>query len=361
MIQVLYQCPDRQTAADFLRRQRRNRALLQDEPVTILPENLAELRSQSISLRVGGPALIAIPDGYAGVTERNARFLRVLPPGAHVLGRFEYLFNVVDLRPRERTAKGVTVVTKEGIPLQTDVELAFRIHPGDDPVTHRRPFPYREDAVRKAAYAGSVGANGEVSSWMDGPVGKVRGVLGGLVSGEPLDNWIAPNDDRDPQQLLTDVATQLVWESLPQDGIKPLRLRIGRLTPPPEVSRQYTEYWLANRRKEDMVARANGTAGLVQEQETARSAADIAMLQAVVEGIRLAQQEVGVKLSGLQLTLHLVKALQRVFRQSTLNLQNVGGDTGQLIADINAISNTLSGMEERLLLPRRDFNPSTRD
>jgi regulator of protease activity HflC (stomatin/prohibitin superfamily) len=344
-----------------LRRQRRNRALMQEEPVTILPDNLAELRSQSISLRVGGPALITIPDGYAGVTERNARFLRVLSPGAHVLGRFEYLFNVVDLRPRERTAKDVTVLTQEGIPLKTDVELAFRIDPGDDPATNRRPFPFREEAVKKAAYAGSVGANGEASTWLDGPIGRVRGALGGLVSGEPLDSWIAPDAERDAHQLLTDVATQQVWESLPRDGIKPLRLRIGRLTPPPEVSRQYTEYWLATRRKEDMLARANGTAGLIQEQETARFAADIAMLQAVVEGIQLAQQEAGVKLSGFQLTFHLLRALQKMFEHSAENLQDVGGDTDQLIADINAITGSLTGLEERLQLPRRNFNPSTPD
>ncbi len=359
MIQVLYQTPDRQTAADFLRRQRRNRALVQEEPVSA--DNLAELQSQSISLRVGGPALITIPDGYAGVTERNARFLRVLPPGTRILGRFEYLFNVVELRPRERSAKDVTVLTREGIPLKTDLELAFRIDPGNEPATSRRPFPYSEEAVKKAAYTGSVGADGQVSTWLDVPIGKVRGVLSRLVSDEPLNNWIAPDADRHDHQFLTNVVTQKLGESLSGEGIKPLRLRISRLTPPQEVSHQYTEYWLATQQKEDLLARANGTAGLIQEHETAQFAADIAMLQAVAEGIQLAQQETGVQLSSFQLTFHLLKALRAMFKHSAENLQSVGGDTDQLVADIDAITGSLMELEERLQLPRPNFNPSTPD
>jgi hypothetical protein len=101
--------------------------------------------------------------------------------------------------------------------------------------------------------------------------------------------------------------------------------------------------------------------GLVQEIEAARTAADVAMLQAIVEGVRQAQQEAGAKISGLQLTLHLLKALRRMFQQSTHNLQKVGGDTAQLMAEIDSATGGLSGLEDRLLPPVERFNPSSPD
>jgi regulator of protease activity HflC (stomatin/prohibitin superfamily) len=363
LMQVLYDCSDRRTAAEFLRRQRRNQAGGQETPYTVSPKNLADMRGESILLRVGGPVWVNIPDGHAAVTERNARFLRVLPPGVHTLGRFEYLLGVVDLRPQERSATGVTMLTREGIPLQADVELTFRIDPGDDPVTHRRPFPFREEAVRKAAYAGAVGANGEPSTWVDAPLGKVRGALSAMVSEESLDNLIAAESPRDVHHLLTEAVTRKVWDSLPKDGIKPIRLHISRLTPPPEVSRQYTDFWLSNQYKADALARANGTIELVQEVQTAQAAADVAMLQAIIEGIRLAQQEAGTKISSVQLTVQLLKALRRMFQQSTQSLQRVGGDTAQLMAEIESATGGLSGLQDRLLPPppAERFNPSKPD
>jgi len=358
LMQVLYNCPDRRTAAEFLRRQRNDRVSRMDEPFVALPERLAEGQERSILLGVGGPVRVSIPNGFAGVTERNARFLRVLPPGVYTLERFEHLFNVVDLHPQEKTVRDVTLLTKEGIPVRADISLTFSIDPGQDTATHRRPFPFSEEAVKRAAYGGVVGANGRVSSWADAPLGKVRGALAGLVSEDAMDNLIASPSPRDAHHVLTQAVTRKVWESLPKDGIKPLSVRIGRLSPPPEVSRQYTEFWLANQRKKDMLARANGTAQLLQEAETARAAAEIAMIQAIVDGVRHAQQEAGAKLSGYLVAVRLLEALRKMFDSSTHNLQSVGGDTVQLISDIHMIEEKLSDMQDKLQTPPPKFIPS---
>lgn len=359
LMQVLYNCPDRRTAAEFLRRQRNDRASRLEEPFTVLPESLSEAKERSILLDVGGPVRVGIPNGFAAVTERNARFLRVLPPGVYTLQRFEHILAVVDLHPQEKTARDMLMLTKEGIPVRADISLTFAIDPGQDAATRRRPFPYDEQAVKKAAYGGVVGANGRVSSWADAPLGKVRGALAGLVSEDSLDNLIASPSPRDAHHVLTQAVTRKVWESLPRDGIKPLSLRIGRLSPPPEVSRQYTEFWLANQRKKDMLARANGTAQLLQEAETARAAAEIAMIQAIVDGVRHAQQEAGAKLSGYLVAVRLLEALRKMFESSTHNLQSVGGDTVQLISDIHSLDEKLSDLEDRLQTPPpRKFNPS---
>lgn len=360
LMQVLYDCPDRRTAAEFLRRQRRDSVNPLDIH-EISAENLHEEREKSILLGVGGPVRVQIPDGYAAVTERNARTLRSLPPGTHNLGRFEYVQGLVDLQPLDKSAKDVPMLTREGIPVKVNIGLAFRIDPGDLPVTHSRPFPFREEAVRQAVYSGAVGANGVVSSWEDGPLGKVRGALSGMVAEDSLDELLAAESPRDAHHLLTSSVMRKVWDGLPKEGIKPLRMQIGRLTPPPEVLQQYTEFWLANKRKEDMLARADRLAPLVEEAETARVAAEIAMINAVAEGIRRAQQEAGSYLPGYLLALRLMEALRRMFQHSADDLESVGGDTLQLLDEMGNVEERLENLQNQLQLPQPKFRPSSPD
>ena len=153
-----------------------------------------------------------------------------------------------------------------------------------------------------------------------------------------------------------------VWAGKPDDYIKPLRMTISRLTPPLEVSRQYTEYWLARQRKEDMVARANGTAQLVREAETARAAAELSMVQAVSEGIRSAQQDSGSTLSGYLLVLRLMEALRQMFHYSADSLEDLGGDTDKLLNEIEAVDERLSKVQDQMKLPaQQKFRPSSPD
>ena len=260
LMQVLYDCPDRKTAADFLRRQRRDRVGRLELPYTVLPHNLDQAREESILLRVGGPVPVVIPNGYAAVTERNARFMRVLPPGYHILGRFEYLLGVVDLQPQTRTANDVTMLTREGIPVKTDIGLTFAIDPGDEP-SPLRPYPFDPEAVRQAAYAGAVKANGQVSSWDDAPINKVRGALSAWVADHPLDELLA-DMNHEAHYLMRDEVINKVWPKdsegrlIIKDGVRPLRFHVGRLNPDDTISSQFIEYWLSAQQREDQLAQA---------------------------------------------------------------------------------------------------------
>lgn len=351
LIQVLYNCPDRKTARDFLKRLRRNRASRQEPPAKVTPQSLEKLRQDSVLLRVGGPVLVEVPDGHAAVTERNARFRRVLPSGTHELGRFEYIVAVIDLQPQERVARDIALLTSDGIPLTTDASLRFSIDPGTEP-THLQPFPFKEKAVRDAAYTGAVAASGTVSSWDDSPMGKVKGALAGQVAQETLNKLFFDENPREVHRDLMQAVTREVWDKLPKDGIQPLQLRIGRLVPPEAVSRQYTDYWLANQQKEDAIARANGTAPLIQEAEVARADAEVAMLQAIVEGVRRAQNEAGSRLTGYLLALRLLESLRRMVRPNSDTA--TGGEAVDLQRQRDQLAQKLAKIEERIRQQQED-------
>jgi regulator of protease activity HflC (stomatin/prohibitin superfamily) len=362
LVQVLYDCPDRQTAADFLRRQRRNTVSAVEAPYVVSPKTLDEMRRESVVVRVGGPMLVSVPDGHAAVTERNGRFLRVLPPGGRKLERFEYVQAVIDLRQQTAKKEGVPLLTRDGIQLSTDVGLTFKLDPGKEAVTRLRPFPFLPEAVRRVAYAGAVGANGRASSWEGGPIGKAVGAVAGFVSERPLDELISPETPVEIHHQLVGKVTESVWSALEKDGVKPLRLHIGRLTPPKLVSLTFSEYWAAKQAREEQLARVNGTIQLIQDAETARADAELMMIQAMVEGVRRAQQGAGDNLSGYMLALRLLEALRQMFSSATAGLQSVGGgETAQLAQEMEAISHKLSGLEERLKLPTVQFRPSKPD
>lgn len=360
LIQVLYHCPDRQTAAEFLRRQRRGRIPSTELPYVATVEELAKDREQSILLGVGGPVRVQIPNGFAGVTERNSRFLRVLRPGVHDLLSFEYLREVIDLRPQTRETRNVKMLTREGIPLECEfIAIEFQMDSGADP-SPQLPFPLNEAAVRNAAYAGP--------GWSNGPLGLAVGATTAYVGKLTLDELLHRPDEIDAHQLMTDTVTQIVWDKLraadaAKGGIpvRPLRLRIGRLTPPPQVTEQYTEYWLTLQRKEDAIARANGTAGLLQDAEMAHAAAEILMLQAIVEGIRQAQQEAGTNISGYLLVVRLLEALRRMFRHSVDGLPREEDGVAQLLAEIHSVDDRLSELTDEVQEPPSKFNPSRSD
>lgn len=363
LMQILYNCPDRETAAKFLQRQRRDRVSYTDLPYTVLPHTLESVRQESILMRVGGPVQVIVPNGYAAVTERNARFLRVLPPGFHVLGRFEYLLGVVDLQPQSRsTAEPVSMLTREGIPVKAEVGLTFVIDPSDEP-TPLRPFPFRPEAVRKAAYGGSVGANGKASSWDSGPLGKATGALSGWVSGHTLDELLAADVSHDAHHLMMQAIIDKVWDKdgLLKDGIRPLRVHVGSLTPPKAVSHQYTQAWLATQEKEDQLARANGTAQLAQELAAVNIEGPMLMIQSLAERLRQAQQEAGSGISGYVLAISLVEGLRQAFQVSTheaLTMTNLDAEQLEGLADV---SQRLAGLEDSLRRPTVTFNPSRPD
>ena len=362
LMQVLYDCPDRRTAADFLRRQRRDRVSRLDLPYTVLPQTLDQFREESILLRVGGPVPVVIPNGYAAVTEVNARHKRVLPPGYQELGRFEYLLGIVDLQPQTRTADDVAMLTKEGIPVKADIGLTFSIEPDGEP-THQRPYPYIEEAVRNAAYAGAVGANGKVSSWDDAPLGKVRGAMSAWVADHALDELLA-DMSHDAHYLMTGEIINKVWPRdgegrlIIKDGIKPLRFHVSRLTPADEVSEQYIEYWLAGQQHEDQLTQAKDTARLAQDMEATRIEGHMLIIQALVEGLRQAQQEAGSRVSGYILALSLVEALRQMFNMSAHEAEGVNESTSRLQEELAAVSRRLAGLQDNLERPTVALNPS---
>ncbi len=316
MMQRLYDLPDKEAAAVFLGRLR-SPGHEGGQGLPVAPQTLEIERPNQVLLRVGGPGKMKVEPFMVAITEDNGRFARILPPGSHQLFPFEYVHTVLDLRPQERVVRGVTVRTRDNIDLTASFSIVYRIRQGDEQSTKSKPFPFDEAAVRTAAYAQTVLDNQTASTWDSKPANTTRSRLAAAVERYRLDEMMNPPGRNDePYRALQ----QEVWRSaraeLANYGIDLVSVHIDRLQPPPDVEAQYIAYWRTHWEEKARLSKVDGEATAVEEVEIARAEAEVAMIQAILEGIHRARRSGAASRTSEIIALRLIDSLERMAEQS---------------------------------------------
>lgn len=314
LVRLLYDLPESNIARAYLSRLVGEAA--QGPATAVSGKTLASLRESSELLRVGGPGLIQVPPGEVAVTEVNGRFYRLIPPGKHKIGRYEYVHTLLDLRLQERQLSDVPLLTRDGIDLTTNVTLAFRIETGGAVPTRDNPFPYNPEAVRLAAYAEINRSDNKIFTWQDAPGNLARGMLAGIILRYRLDELLHPQGRRDPALTLNQELERLLRTALADVGIELLSAHIGRLEMKPEVAQQYIDYWQTDLAMRAQLTVAEGKAESLAELEIARAEAEVYMMQAIMEGLENARRAGGLGTMREVVALRMIEALEKMARQS---------------------------------------------
>ncbi len=315
LVRALYDLPDRQSARNLLNRLRwRNPPAV--KPLAISGLTLEQAREKSELLRVGGPGRIAVQAGDVAVTELNGRFHRILGPGAHTLGRLEHIYAMLDLRPQERVAQEVRLHTADGIEIQADITVAFRLDTGEEIPNQDRPYPYSEDAVRMAVYNQTVLPDGSVSGWDNVPLNHAKMNLVNIIGRYKLDELLHARSAADPYHAIRTELIQKIRPFLINQGIELTGIHISRLELPPDVAGQYIRYWRTHWETHVKLQEADGKAMSLEEKEIARAEAEMTMIQAIVEGVQRARRASNTNSMNEIIALRLVEALEKMARQS---------------------------------------------
>jgi regulator of protease activity HflC (stomatin/prohibitin superfamily) len=315
LVRRLYDLPDAAAARQLLGQLRASGGIL-ERPILLSADNLEEVRDQLPLLRVGGPGLVKIVPGEVAVTEKNGRIFRVLPPGLYSLARFEYVHTILNLHEQERSIENIPLVTRDGIELNADVSLSFRISQGSDLPTRTKPFPYDEDAVKLAAYDQTVTSTG-TSTWENSPVSTVRSEFKKIIAKYRLDEILQLEDSiDDPHFVIGSELERRTRLALMEKGINLVTLHVGRLKFPTAVTEQYIKYWQAHWEIQADLSRADGDARALEEVEVARAEAEVTMIQAIVEGVRRAQQDGHTGTVREIVAMRLIEAMEKVAKQS---------------------------------------------
>lgn len=316
MIQRLYDLPTRDEAALFLSRLR-SPEYSGEKAAPLLPHTLEIERPNSVLLRVGGPGKVKVEPYMAAVTEDNGRFARIISAGSYQLRPFEYVHTVLDLRPQERVVADAVVRTRDNIDLTVTFSIVYRIRTGDEQPSKTKPYPYDEAAVRAAAYAQTVLATGAAATWDSRPAGTTRARLAAAVERLRLDELMHPPGRTDePYRTLQRGVWRAARAELANAGIDLLSVHIDRIQPPPDVEAQYIAFWRTHWQERVRLSKADGEATAVEEIEIARAEAEVAMIQAILEGIQRARRSGATTRTSEIVALRLIEGLERMAEQS---------------------------------------------
>ncbi|MCP4427945.1 MAG: SPFH domain-containing protein [Chloroflexi bacterium] len=317
LIQTLYDLPDKQTAKSLLKRLQLTK-LPAIKPLAVSGRTLIKDREKSELLRVGGPGRAAVIAGDVAVTELNGRFHRILGPGIHTLGRLEHIHTILDLRPQERIATDARLLTRDGIEIKADINVAFRLDTGDEFPSKSVPYPYDEDAVRLAAYNKTVLPDGSVSGWDNAPLNAAKINLVQIIARYRLDELLHARSAADPYRAIRTELIQKIRPFLLNQGIELTSIHISRLELPPDVANQYIRYWQTHWETKARLHEVDGEAMSLEEIEIARAEAEMTMIQAIVEGVQRARKASAANNMNEIIALRLVEAMEKVARQSQL-------------------------------------------
>jgi regulator of protease activity HflC (stomatin/prohibitin superfamily) len=328
MMKTLYDLPEDDDAIRFLRRLRAA-SPAGVKAVALKSDTLAADRAKSVVLRVGGPVNVMVAVGNAVVTELNGRFKQVLGAGMHTLERFETVHSILDLRPQERTATDVLLLTRDGLEITADLTISFRIEREGVPSVET-PFPFAAEAVRKAAYYARVHPE-HVDTWQAVPLNEAKSALYAIIAELNLDDILDPDTPgTDPEHTIQKRLKAELETELKPIGLELVAVHVNRLALPQPVVDQVIDYWQTHWETERSLITAEGEAEALEAIDLARTEAEIGMIQAIAQGIKLAREQSSTGNMRDVLALRLIEVLERM----ALHSQEAGPLTESLTQEI---------------------------
>ncbi|MGB1249564.1 MAG: SPFH domain-containing protein [Candidatus Promineifilaceae bacterium] len=244
LVQKLYDLPNANQAQRLLTRLQIPPSPYTSWPLALDRRRFLEQRRNEPLLSIGGPGYVNISESDVAVTEINGRFERVLGYGRRTLRRFERIVAILDLRDQEATVSDIGLMTKEGLPLKTDIHIQFRIKRRESTRGDRIGYTFDEESVRKAAYYQVVTKHG-VNRWTSLPPKIAIGQLSAIVGQKRLDEMLDPNKvyDLAPQPDIQQTLKVRVQQILSSLGLELVDIRYTSLRLSDEMHTVMVDYW----------------------------------------------------------------------------------------------------------------------
>ncbi len=230
-----------------------------------------------------GPGVLLVDYASAAVLRTDVKFTRSIGPGLIFTDPGERIEESVDLRRQIRSVEGFIppageaaalesinslAVTKDGIPVSTDISVEFILDPGEHVEPHegryarRPPYPWKPSAVEKAVY-GHVYGEAEDLPWTELPLRLTIDMWREIVKGKSLKELTSFDShntqplevvrdviqqrltvsENDPQGESTGKAAHREWKILQSRGIRVLNVDLSHLYLPRGIQQERMEDW----------------------------------------------------------------------------------------------------------------------
>jgi regulator of protease activity HflC (stomatin/prohibitin superfamily) len=228
-----------------------------------------------------GPGIVLTGPAHAPVIWDGLRFRRIGEPGLTFTGRFETIYQVVDLRPQLRSFH-VEAITKDGIRIRVLTFIPFRLHARGEEPQQGSSFPLDEDSVYRAVWKQPV-RQGQRLAWQEVVPMVTTRLLRKIVGQYKCDDLCEPfRPSRDPRvEIRTKLVRQLRKE-LQDWGIEIIGASISDLVPVDStVVDNRVEAWRAEWNRKIATILGEGRASAILEVERAHARAQADMISAI--------------------------------------------------------------------------------
>ena len=264
---------------------------------------------------MGGPGFLLVDEHSAAVLETFGHFTRVVGGGYKILERYERVRGAVDLRRHLR--KGTSkVYTRDGLPVEYDVEMEFRILPapespkpsvaGTNARTEARlsvqsllhPFPFSPAAVWQAVYPLSVQQDGTTQDWGNFLLRLCLAEIDAFIASHPFDDLTATpvepgmntRTEMSIRRRIQRQAESAAATALSNNGAELLALRLSSFrfdsAEAEGIMDQRFDNWKTYWSNEALKFRKDGEKEAFKAREKGRAEAQRAMLVLMSESLR---------------------------------------------------------------------------
>ncbi|MCO5194487.1 MAG: SPFH domain-containing protein [Anaerolineae bacterium] len=176
---------------------------------------------------------------------RGVEFRRGVGPGFVRLASDETVTDKVDLRLHRRTAS-VSAVTRDGIPVTTEVTVWFRVRPPAWEREPRLPYPYDERSIFDVFYARTLTNEERELAWDDRVLPQAVSMTVAELARVQLDGLYRVNNlDVDPLLDLAENVQHNLFDEFERQGVSIVDVALAAIAVPEGVMAQRLAQWQA--------------------------------------------------------------------------------------------------------------------
>lgn len=293
------------------------------------PRSNAGRKSRRSRQEVKSSGLLPLPASFAtlkagilhsyqilGLAKGN-QFARPAGPGFTLLFKKEKPTHLIDLRKQLRR-QSVRATTRDGISLETNVTVIFRVRQGLEDLSGLEPYPYDQEAIFHICYSNSIDAQDRLRGWMDQVAPRAAALLVNELGRSTLDALYTPETaGAGPLDPIKARILQTLQHELETSGIELLVVGVDPLTLPEAVIEQRIKIWQAEWQRRITLQQAAGDAEAVRRIKKARARAQIEIIENITQNINSVRRAGDADLSNI-ITLRMIEALEEALSSASL-------------------------------------------
>ena len=236
-----------------------------------------------------GPGIVLTGPAHAPVIWDGLKFKNIGNPGLTFTGRFETIYQLVDLRPQLRSFY-IDAITKDGIRIKVLTFMPFQLNPAGQVPNLGSSFPLDQESVFRAVRQQPI-EDGQKISWDELVRVAATRIMRKIISQYECDELCAPHDpDKDPRAAIRKDLVDQVREEVKEYGIELLGGGISNLDPEDaHVIEKRIEAWRSEWQRDIMVTLGKSRAKAILEIEEAYARTQAYMLSEMREAVEQCQ------------------------------------------------------------------------